>query len=257
MKADLERLVQVQRADERLAVLQRRLDSIPAERGERESRQSVLEAAAEAIETERKEALSRSRELENEASTWQTRLAKIEDQINNTRDAGSIQIAEREAQELRDRISAAEEEALRLLEHAEVVIEKRDQARAAALDSAAELALFKRTLEQDEADLRADFESEKARRTELVSGVARATRETYEKLLPARKGRALSPLRGESCGGCGMVVPPNDRLRVNGATAVTRCRSCSRILVPAEIWNADTAPTADATSDSGDIGDPA
>ena len=247
MKEAIAALVQVQQLDERLAVLHRRLESLPEELAEREAHQSAQAAEADSVEGQRKAALARSRDLENEVRKHEERVAKLTDQINNTRDAGAVQVAQHEVQELRDRIASSEEEAIRLLENAERLVETREEARSRAQSAADDLELFRKTVSEDQAELEREIGELQTDRDRAVAKVPKNVAEVYEKLRPARKGRALAPLKGQSCGGCGMVVPPNDRIRVSAQSSMVRCRSCTRILVPVEAWNGATATETNAS----------
>ncbi len=230
-------LVQAQRLDERLATLRRRARSLPEELTEREAAHAALEAEAEALENERRSSLARARELENEARSHEQRIERLEEQARNLRDAGAVEVAQHEAEELRDRVATLENEALALLERAEELAAERDRSQEKVEASAQELALFRRTVASDEESLQAEILDLERRREEVLGPATGRLRDLYEKLLPSRKGRALAPLRGDSCGGCGMVVPPNDRIGVRRALEVVQCRSCARILVHPDLWS--------------------
>lgn len=240
MKEILAALVEAQRLDERLAVLRRRLESLPAELGERDSRQAVREAEAEALEGKRRAALLRARELESEVRGLEERVTTLERKARGLRDAGAVQVAEHEAQELRDRISRGQDEEFRLLEDADRLQAEGARARAELVESLAELTRFRASVEADVAELRAQVAELEAERDSLLARVPSSTAEVYRKLLPARNGRAVCALKGTSCGGCGMVVPPNDRVGVVGCAKLVRCRSCMRIMVAPEIWSAQS-----------------
>ena len=236
MKETLAVLVAAQRLDERLLVLQRRLASLPAELAERRARAAALEAGAEALESERKNALLRAQSLETDVRQHEQRVRKIEQQLLELRDAGAAAVMRHEAQELRDKISRAEEEALALLERGEALVAEREQARAAAKAYAGELAEFAAAVAADQAELGAQQAALSAERETWLARVPGEPAETYQRLIKARKGVALAPLRGNSCGACGMLVPPNDRVRVLAMAELCLCRSCGRIQVTAELW---------------------
>jgi len=246
VQTHLRNLVALQRLDEQLTVLRRRLESLPVELGERESDLAALEAAAEGLEGRRKAALARAQDLENDVLQMEQRVQRLDAQSRGSRDAGAIQVAEHEAGELRDRISRAQEEALEDLDRAERLQAEVAEARERLAQARAEFEQFRTTVAEDEQQLEAEEAELQARRKALLKSLPTQIREVYEKLLPSRRGRALAPLRGESCGGCGMVVPPNDRMHVHAGSTLVRCRSCSRILVDLPLWNEEEAADAGA-----------
>ncbi len=241
MKETLAALVDVQKLDERLAVLRRRLDSLPVELGERESSHSALEAGTEALEGRRKGALVRSHEIEVEVRTAEDRIEKLETKCRSLRDAGAVQVAQHEAQELRDKISLAQDEELQLLEEADRLEAEVEQGRSQVADSAAELEQFRQSVQADSAELEGQVAALVADRQQRLAALPSGPVDVYEQMLVKRAGRAVCALKGSSCGGCGMMVPPNDRVGVTGTVKLVRCRSCLRILVPGELWSPQSA----------------
>ncbi|MBL7009221.1 MAG: hypothetical protein ISR76_09500, partial [Planctomycetes bacterium] len=191
MKETLAALVGVQRLDERLTVLRRRLESLPAELGERESAQSVLEAGNEALDGRRKTALVRSHEIETEVRTAEARIASLEQKSRSLRDAGAVQVAQHEAQELRDKISRLQDEELRLLEDADRLAAEIELGRVRAEESGAELVSFRQTVEADVAELRAKVEELDADRRQRLAKLPSGPVEVYEQMLEKRLGRAV------------------------------------------------------------------
>lgn len=237
MKETLSTLLATQKFDERIAVLSRRLESLPSELGERETRYSVLEAEAEGFFVDQKKALSWAQSLENDVRDWEARVEKLEQQIRTLRDAGAAQVAQHEAEQHRGEIAKAEEKALGLLERAEALADKGIIAREGLSPELEELEMFRKTVAEDEIQLQEEIAYLQKERASLFQKAQRAGRDLYEKLMPSRKGKPMAALRGDSCGGCGMSVAPNDRLKVAKMASIATCRSCSRILVPEELWN--------------------
>jgi uncharacterized protein len=238
VKEHLALLVRLQHMDDRIAVQQRRLESIPGELSEAEARFAAKEAAAEQFEAEKKSCLIRAQDLENTVSIDEERIAKIEDQLNRTRDAGAIQIAQHEATGLRERVSSHQEEALRLLEEADGLTVQRDQARAEVAEQRAELGRFRTIVASDLTELGQALEDIKAERENLIQPLTTKGKDLYQKIFEARNRRAVVPLRSGACGGCGMGLSPNDQLKVKAAKGFFQCRSCSCILVEQDLWSA-------------------
>lgn len=235
MQEHLATLVRLQHLDERIRVQQRRLDSIPAELSERESALSARDAQAEQHEAQRKANLARARDLENDAAQAEARVAKLDRQALEARDAGSAEIARHEAEALRAKIGAQQEEALNLMEDADRLATERDAARAALDEERGELGRFREIVDSDLRELGAEAEAMQAERNALLGTLPTGARQVYEKIAGAR-GRAVAVLRGNSCGGCGTSVPPNEQIKVQAAKAVIQCRACARILVPQAVW---------------------
>ncbi|MDA1260145.1 MAG: hypothetical protein O3A20_05935 [Planctomycetota bacterium] len=238
MEQSLTRLVQAQRLEERLVVLQRRADGLPVELSERGAQVSALEAEIDQADAERRAALSKAQDLENEVRTREQRVAKLEKQVLETRDASSAKVAEHEAGELRVRSAEAQDQALGLLERAETLQARAAEVRVRVAAAREDLEQFRATVEADAAGLREEIESYTARRDALLATLDGATRDHFAVVGKRTPGKIVTPLKGDSCGGCGTRMVPNDAVRVRAKNACFRCPSCARFLVSPEIWAA-------------------
>lgn len=238
VKEQLVSLVRLQHLDERIRTQTKRLASIPEELGEREAAFSAREAAAEQLEAERKSCLARAQDLENDVAKHELRITKLEEQIHGARDAGAVGVAQHEADGLRAKVAAAQEEALQLLEEADRYSADRDTARAEVEEQRKELESFREVVVSDEASLGEALAALQGERAELEQPLSTAARELYARVADARQGRAVAVMRGNSCSGCGSNLPPNEQVKVSAANALLPCRSCGRILVPQEVWAA-------------------
>lgn len=242
MEAILAHLIRAQQVDKRLTTLARRLESLPVELGERESTMAALEAEAEELESEKKACFVRSTKLENECATREERIDKLEKQAVEARDPSAVQIAQHEAAAHRQENSDAQEEALELLERADGLTTKRE-AMNSRLDEAREsLDAMRASVEADAADLQAEVDALNTEREGLVAEVNSTVRGVFQILADKHPGKAVVPLKGDSCGGCGTNLTANDRVRVQGAKSMIRCPSCTRILVTQDLWSKASEP---------------
>ncbi len=236
MEDHLSQLILAQLLDKRLVVLQRRLDSLPVELTEREATFAALQAEVDEADAERKASLARSNDLENQVRTRDERIVKLEKTALESVDPSSAQVARHEAESHRDANSDDQEEALELLERAETLGEKRTELAERLVTTEADLTAFRQNVEQDVVDLQGECEAIAAQRGELVTGVPSPMTQVFEVLSAKHPGKAVVPLKGDSCGGCGTRLVPNDRVRVQAAKGMIRCPACTRILVTQELW---------------------
>ncbi|MHC4824737.1 MAG: zinc ribbon domain-containing protein [Planctomycetota bacterium] len=242
MEASLSHLIRAQQVDKRLTVLERRLASLPVEVGERESTLAALEAEAEELEAERKACLTRSTKLENEVGTREERIAKLEKQAVEARDPSAVQVAQHEAGNLRDENSDAQEEALELLERAENLQAQRSGMDEKLTAAREDLEALRQNVAADQEDLENEAATLREERAGQVGEVNTQMKGVFEVLSGKHPGKAVVPLKGDSCGGCGTRLTPNDRVRVQAAKSVIRCPSCTRILVTQELFSKVTEP---------------
>jgi hypothetical protein len=233
---NLSQLILAQLLDKRLVVLQRRLDSLPVELTEREASFAALQAEADEVAAERKASLARSHDLENQVGTRDERIAKLEKSALESTDPSAAQVARHEAESHRKANSDAQEEALELLERAEVLEQKHAEVFGKIEEMEEDLNAFRQNVEQDQQDLQKESEDLTARRASYIDKVPSPMLTVFETLSGKHPGKAVVPLKGDSCGGCGTRLVPNDRVRVQAAKALIRCPNCTRILVTLEMW---------------------
>jgi predicted nucleic acid-binding Zn-ribbon protein len=215
VEASLSHLIRAQQVDKRLTVLERRLASLPVEVGERESTLAALEAE---------------------------RIAKLEKQAVEARDPSAVQVAQHEAGNLRDENSDAQEEALELLERAENLQAQRSGMDEKLTAAREDLEALRQNVAADQEDLENEAATLREERAGQVGEVNTQMKGVFEVLSGKHPGKAVVPLKGDSCGGCGTRLTPNDRVRVQAAKSVIRCPSCTRILVTQELFSKVTEP---------------
>jgi predicted nucleic acid-binding Zn-ribbon protein len=238
VEAQLSLLVQAQRVEERLVVLKRRADSLPVELSERTAQARALEAEADQADGERKAALVQVQALENDVRVREARVAKLEKQALEARDPSSVRVAQHEAGELRAQNAKTQDQALGLLDRAEAAERRRADVRARIQSAREDLEQFRSVVETDAAALSAEIAMLTGRRDELLAGMEPVVREHFHALARRYPGKVVVPLRGDSCGGCGTRLTPNDAVKVRSKSAVSRCPSCVRIMVAQEVWSA-------------------
>lgn len=84
--------------------------------------------------------------------------------------------------------------------------------------------------ENEEEDRKLQREREK-----IVVRLSKSDYQMYERIRKAREGRAIVPVRRNSCGGCYSRIPPQRILELRKNSAIITCERCGRILVSDEI----------------------
>ena len=233
MHPDLERLVRAQELDRGLADVRGKIERLAPRRKEIDDRiASAKKALTDAEERVKALALAK-RNAEKDAETqgeqerkFQTQLTQVKKNDEYSALLHEIEAAKRKRSELET-----------------IVLEKMDEeGRATAAIAAAKTALAAAESEAstargkvaaEEAELRTEEGGLEARRDGALGQLPPALKTRYEKLLVARKGRAVSDLSGDACTACGAHLPPQRAIAVRRGEAVVECPDCGRILVPA------------------------
>jgi predicted nucleic acid-binding Zn-ribbon protein len=229
-------LIKAQELDKRIAVLRRRLESLPIEVGERESALLALQAEFDDSNAERKGCLAKSDSIEVEVATREERIDKLDRTATESIDVSISKIAQHEATELREKNSTDQEQALLLLEKSDELQEKIDKMGPEVEQAIADLASFRKTVKADTKDFQAELAELLAQRVDLLADANSAVVQAFEVISERHPGAAVSPLRTDSCGGCGTRLVTNDCMRVQAMKSPVRCPSCTRFLVSQEFF---------------------
>jgi hypothetical protein len=188
-------------------------------------RQQVVTAEAELAALER-----RQRELDAQLTDAETKMKDRRMRIARIRNDKELGLVRREIDALKEVTSAAETELLMLMEQGEqrrTAVEAARQALAAVEAArASEAEEFEATV----ARVTSVIETDRSQRDALLATVDADLHRRYELLFSRRGGVAVVVVRGGTCQGCHMHVPPQLLNQIQRNEQVFLCPSCQRIL---------------------------
>jgi predicted nucleic acid-binding Zn-ribbon protein len=246
VKAELEKLIALQKLDTTIRKLEKELEAIPQRRAEieREFDQRAFEIRA--LESRRDEAKHTRARLENEVVEQRGRAERAERNLMSSKKQDEYTAAIREADAARKQISTLETQ---ILEQMEIL----ENAEAALSERADEIA----TLNSDrEARLKASDEETRRQSEQLVT--AHKERDQVFANLPKplsamysrisariRDGVAVAEARNRSCTACFMSLRPQVMAEIRRGEDIITCDNCGRILyyVPSDSLQTDAVAT--------------
>ena len=247
MLPDIQRLVELQAADLRLADLRGRLNALPqqlaaVEKRVTDARQQIA-AAKDALTTSLKD----RKKYEIDVDTWKEKARKYREQSFEVKTNEAYKALQHEIEHSEKQMAEAED---RLLERMVAGEEYERQVKAAEktlaeVERAAEAERQKLNAEQ--AVLRQDVEGRESERQKIVPAVPENLLFNYEGIARRRHGVALAEVREGSCAMCGMLITPHvvQELRRADCTVLFQCETCTRILYYVERPAAAAAASAD------------
>lgn len=188
-------------------------------------RELVVKAEAELAALER-----RQRELDAQLTDAEAKTKDRRMRIARIRNEKELGLVRREIDALKEVTNAAETELLALMEQGDqrrTAVEAARQALAAveaARASAAE------ELEVTITRVAGALEADRSRRDTLLATVDADLHRRYELLFSRRGGMAVVGVRGGTCQGCHMHVPPQLFNQIQRNEQIFLCPSCQRIL---------------------------
>jgi predicted nucleic acid-binding Zn-ribbon protein len=236
--AALEALLEVQAHDTRLDQLRHQLDQLPA----REQRDAATGALADA-----EASLAARTAVRDELAKQQKRIDDEVELLKDKRDGFNTKLYSgsvtnpRELQDLQEEIDSLNRR-IGQLEDQEIEVMEQVEPVDAELTELAATVAARRTVLDDaesrliaaEAELAAEADAERHRRTDAAAPVPAELLDHYDKLRAGRGGIGVARMVGTQCGGChlGLSAMEAARMRKLPEGELAHCEECGRILVP-------------------------
>lgn len=233
MHPDLDRLVRAQELDRALADVRGRLDGLGARRQAAEGMVVAAKRALADAEERAKAVALAKRAAEKDAETLGDQERKFQTQLTQVKKNEEYTALLHEIAAAQARRSALETVVLEKMDEEGKAAEAIAAAKAQLAAAEKEAASARATIAGEESELKAEEGGLVARRDAALELLPPALRSRYEKLLVARKGRAVTELAGDGCAACGAHLPPQKAIAVRRGESVVDCPDCGRILVPA------------------------
>jgi len=230
MDEQLTLLIQLQEIDAKLRTLVEQKKRLPEVLAEFERRRAAnkanLEQGKENIQIAQKNKRDRDADLEVEVQKVEKLKARTAE-IKNNKEYQAL-LKEIEAAEQANK--AIEDDILGLMEKIDaastgiIAAEKRAQEEEEALQ--AEQKKIEAEFAKTEKELKAIEQS----RQDFVVRIQPVAYARYQKLIVTKAGVAITEVRGESCSGCYMSIPPQVFVNVKKNENIITCPNCGRIL---------------------------
>ena len=229
MKPELERLIQLQRAESELRKVQVDLAKVPQQKAEMEAalarERALLDTAREALngaQKNKRQHESSLQDLETKRSKYKGQLMDVKTNKEYTAMLHEIESVERDIRGIEDQILVEMEHAESLAvdvkreEAAFKSVEERHRGEAKALDARAKM------LEADAARL-------KAERDQVAATVDEELLSRFERIAK-RRGTGVAAARDGICQECHVKLRIQMYVELKRNDAITECPACNRIL---------------------------
>jgi predicted nucleic acid-binding Zn-ribbon protein len=227
MEEQLSLLIQLQEIDTRIRAYTEKKNRLPevlaALERKRAANKENLDAVNEGLQTAQKNKRDRDQALEAGVQKVERLKARTSEIKNN-----------KEYQALLKEIEAGEQENKAVEDDILTLMEKIDAAAAAITaaekNSREEDAAIAAEQKEHEAAIAKVEEELKAAEQEKAARIEPSVFARYQRLLLTKAGTAIVEVRGESCSGCFMSIPPQVFVNVKKNESIITCPQCYRIL---------------------------
>ncbi len=230
MNSDLEKLIDLQQVDSRIAALRTEVAALPKHVQEIEAKLAGSKARVEAAQSAMKADDSAKRKHEGDIQDQQQKVSKYRDQSLNVKTNHEYKALMEEIRFAEEKIAASEDKILEIMVAADTRKEALKKAEGVLKADTAE-----NEKEKESARLRtAEDEKELAelgeRRKQLRSGVSEDVLNHYDRVLK-RRGSALSAVyEDQMCSACRVMQRPQVFQEVMSNQQFITCDYCHRIL---------------------------
>lgn len=231
MKAELEKLIDLQKTDTNIRRLKKAIETADQRRAEIEQEFEQHASSIREIQATRDKAQGERAELENQVAENKTYLERADRNLKHAQNQKEYETAMRETDALQKQIGTLESAVLEKITAVEEV-EKTLAERAEeinSLESKRETAL--KAFDTEIAKARAEFTADTAKRQEIFVTLPKNLASVYDRFATRSKdGIAVAEVVNGSCSACFMSLRPQMQMEVRRGDQIITCENCARIL---------------------------
>ncbi|MDD5073517.1 MAG: C4-type zinc ribbon domain-containing protein [Candidatus Omnitrophica bacterium] len=230
VEEQLAHLIKLQALDSRLYNLRRDRKAKPKLIQDLEVRRNEEQAAVKAIEEKIKDNQVKRKQRELDLSTKEEGIKKLQAQLYQLKTNKEYQTMQHEIEGQKADNSRIEDEILVFMEEAENLNKDLGKEKTLFAEAEKHLNEDKKTIEAEIVSLDGEISTLETQRKDITALVDKKVLAHYEKVLSGRDGVALSAVKGKSCQGCFMNLPPQVINEIKMKDKIVTCESCARIL---------------------------
>ena len=231
VRSELEKLIDLQRADTNLRRLKNIIETAQEKRAEIEQEFEQHAFSIREVQSLRESLNAERHDLEKQVADNKNYLERAERNLKHAQNQKEYETAMRETDALQKQILTFESQIVEKMAAVEE-LDKQLESRAeeiSSLDANRESALS--TFDANLSSAKKEFEEETKQRQEVFATLPANLASVYNRLAQrSRDGIAVAEVIGGSCSACFMALRPQMQLEVKRMTSVVTCESCTRIL---------------------------
>ncbi len=231
MKAELEKLVNLQITDTNIRKLKTTIETADERRASIEQEFEQHASSIREIQANRDTLREERAELEKQIAENKTYLERADRNLKHSQNQKEYETAMRETDSLQKQINAFETQAIEkmtAIEEVEKTLEERaEEINGLESKRDAALAVFDKQL----AKAKKEFDSESVKRQKVFVTLPKNLASVYDRFAQrSRDGIAVAEVINSSCSACHIALRPHMQMEVRRGDKIITCESCSRIL---------------------------
>ncbi len=192
----------------------------------RSENKDELDKVREALQTAQKNKRDRDSDLE----TGSQKVEKLKTRTSDIKTNKEYQALLKEIEAAERENTAVEDDILLLMEKIDAAAAQIAEAEKRANEEERTIAVEREQYEEKIRKIDEDLGGQEKSRKALASRIEPSVLNRYQKLIVTKSGTAVVEVRGESCSGCYMSIPPQVFVNVKKNDSIITCPNCHRIL---------------------------
>jgi predicted nucleic acid-binding Zn-ribbon protein len=231
VKAELEKLIDLQITDTNIRRLKKAIDTADERRAAIEQEFETHASSIREIQARRDRAQTERAELENQIAENKTYLERADRNLKHSQNQKEYETAMRETDALQKQIAAFEAQVVEKMTEIEevdkILAERSEEINSLESNRTAALSVFDKEI----AAHRKEFEVESAKRREVFVTLPSNLASVYNRLAQrSRDGIAVAEVKNGACSACFMALRPQMQAEVRKGDKIMTCENCTRIL---------------------------
>jgi predicted nucleic acid-binding Zn-ribbon protein len=226
----IDKLLEVQERDIRIAQIERELRDNPARKEQMLSRMGDSKNALTTAREKMKVQQSKIKSFDLEIESRREKIKKLLMEQGSLKSNKEYQAMTSQIRSVEQEISKIEDQILGVWDMAEA---HASEVKARESDLKGEDSVVQqdvRSLDQRMLELQTELDGLKAERQRLTVGIDEKWLAIYERIMAKKKDRALVEVTNGVCGGCHMSLPPYQKHEAKKRSDIITCTFCGRML---------------------------
>ncbi|MFA5072676.1 MAG: C4-type zinc ribbon domain-containing protein [Nitrospirota bacterium] len=235
MDEQLSMLIRLQEMDTEIRGLMNQRNRLPEILKELERRQTANKAKLDAAKESLTVAQKNKRERDQELEAGIQKVEKLRARTSEIKTNKEYQALLKEIETVEQENRAQEDTILEFMEKIDAAHAAIEEAEEASRLEEAAIAAERKEQEAAVARIDEQLKEREKQKMEITAGIEPSLLARYQRLLAAKSGTAIVEVKGESCSGCFMSIPPQVFVNVKKNEETITCPQCGRILYYKEV----------------------
>lgn len=230
MKEKLLKLVDLQNIDTKIFNIKKNLEKLPQELdellGEFDPRLKKHNTNKDFLKEKEKTNLKYKMDLEDKAA----KLKSLQGRLSQVQNAKELSAVDKEITGVKQDISDIEDKNIKLLDEIDNLKKEVKEEEQIIVEEQKHIDEIKQKIEDEKNKTDEELKDLEQGRKKIANTLPQELIEEYEFIFGKRESKAIVAIKGESCTGCFMSIPPQTISDVRKGFEIIHCQYCSRIL---------------------------